>query len=47
MPMDIYIVGSTSFRPDIQKPRQNGECCEGYILPSMVRLMYQLRIALK
>ena len=25
------------------KAAQNGKCCEGYIVPSMVRLMYQLR----
>ena len=42
-----YVVESKSFRPDIQKPRQNGKCCEGYIVPSMVRLMYQLKSVLK
>ena len=36
-----------SFRRDIQKPRQNGKCCEGYIVPSMVRLMYQLKSVLR
>ena len=25
----------------------NGKCCEGYIVPSMVRLMYQLKSVLK
>ena len=42
-----YIVGSKIFRPDIQKPRQMEKCCEGYIVPSMVRLRYQLKSVLK
>ena len=42
-----YAVGSKSFRPDIQKPYQMGKCCEGYIVPSMVKLMYQLKSVLK
>ena len=29
------------------KAAPNGKCCEGYIVPSMVRLMYQLRSVLK
>ena len=37
----MYVVGSKSFRPDIQKPRRMEKCCEGYIVPSMVSLMYQ------
>ena len=42
----IYVVGSKSFRPDIQKPRQM-ENAEGYIVPALVRLMYQLKSVLK
>ena len=41
----IYEGGSKSFRPDIQKPVPNGKCCEGYIVPSMVRLIYQFQVA--
>ena len=29
------------------KAAPNGKCCEGYIVPSMVRLMYQLKSVLK
>ena len=29
------------------KAAPNGKCCEGYIVPSMVRLMYQLESVLK
>ena len=29
------------------KAASNGKCCEGYIVPSMVRLMYQLKSVLK
>ena len=29
------------------KTAPNGNCCEGYIVPSMVRLMYQLKSVLK
>ena len=29
------------------KATPNGKCCEGYIVPSMVRLMYQLKSVLK
>ena len=43
----MYVVGSKSFRADIQKPRQMEKCCEGYIVPSMVRLMYQSKSVLK
>ena len=42
-----YVVGSKCFQPDIQTPRQMEKCCEGYIVPSMVRLMYQLKSVLK
>ena len=41
-----YVAGSKSFRPDIQKPRQM-ENAERYIVPSMVRLKYQLKSVLK
>jgi hypothetical protein len=37
----MYVAGSKSFRPDIKKAAPNGKCCEGYVVPSMVRLMYQ------
>jgi hypothetical protein len=40
-------VGSKSFWPDNTKAAPNGKCCEGYIVPSMVRLMYQLKSVLK
>jgi hypothetical protein len=36
----MYEGGSRSFRPDT-KSAPNGKCCEGYIAPSMVRLMHQ------
>ena len=43
-----YVIGSKSFRPDIRtKTAPNGKCCDGYIVPSMVRLMYQLKSVLK
>ena len=29
------------------KAAPNGKCCEGYIVPSIVRLMYQLKSVLK
>ena len=29
------------------KAAPNGKCCEGYIVPSMARLMYQLKSVLK
>ena len=44
---ETYVVGAKIFRPDIQKPRQNWKCREWYIVPSMVRLKYQLKSALK
>ena len=43
----MYVVGSKSFRPDITEAAPNGKCCEGYIVPSMVRLMYQLESVLE
>ena len=39
----MYAVGSKIFRLDIQ----NGKRCEAYIVPSMMRLMYQLKSVLK
>ena len=39
--MLMYVVGSKSFRPDIQKPRQM-ENAVSDIVPSMVRLTYQV-----
>jgi hypothetical protein len=39
---EIYVVGSKIFRRDIQKPLQLENAVRGYIVPSMVRLMYQL-----
>jgi hypothetical protein len=39
----MYVVGSKSFRPDIQKLRQ----MENVVRPSMVRLMYQSKSVLK
>ena len=29
------------------KATPNGKCCEGYIVPAIVRLMYQLKSVLK
>ena len=42
-----YVERFKSFRPDIKKAAPNGKCCEGYIVPSMMRLMYQLKSVLK
>ena len=41
-----YVVGSKSLAWHT-KAAPNGKCCEGYIVPSMVRLMYQLKSVLK
>ena len=41
-----YVVGSKSFRPDIQKPRQMENAVRD-IMQSMLRLMYQLKSVLK
>ena len=34
------------FPASLTKAAPNGKCCEGYIVPSMVRLMYQLKSVL-
>ena len=43
----MYVVGSKRFRPWYTKAASSGKCCEGYIVPSMVRLMCQLKSVLK
>ena len=43
----IYAVGSKNFPAWHTKAAPNGKCSEGYIVPSMVRLMYQLKSVLK
>jgi hypothetical protein len=43
----IYVVGSKSFRPDIQKPRQMEKAAGKYIVPSMVRLITDVKSVLK
>ena len=40
----MYVVGSKSFRPDIQKPRLM-ENAARYIAPSVMTLMYQFQAA--
>ena len=42
---ESYVGGSISFRPDIQRPHPNAKCSEGYIEPSIVRLLYQFQVA--
>ena len=42
-----YVVGSKSFRPDIQKPRQMENAVKGYTVLSMAKLMYQFETVLK
>jgi hypothetical protein len=42
-----YVVGSKSFRPDIQKPRQMEKAAGKYIVPSMVRLITDVKSVLK
>ena len=51
---DVLWVSSSSVRSRVQKfpawhtkAAPNGKCCEGYIVPSTVRLMYQLKSVLK
>ena len=43
----LYVVGSKFFRTDVTEAAPNGKCCEGYKVPSMVTLMYQLKSVLK
>ena len=44
----IYICSRVQKFPTCNtKAAPNGKCCEGYIVPSMVRLMYQLKSVLK
>jgi len=42
----MYVVGSKSFLPDVQKPHQMENAVGDVIAPSMVRLMYQFQVAM-
>ena len=44
----VYTRGRVQKFPALHtKAAPNGKCCEGYTVPSMVRLMYQLKSVLK